>query len=174
MVRVRSALFALACLALPACSDSGGGAAPSATAPPTTVAVTGLCTLVDESRLVALFGPGMVFGTPESTDTRCSWPVLAAGGGARGRIYLGGSNIPYDTTVENGAQLGQTMTDVSGLGARAYFTASASDGLYWITIEHGDGTLSVAAEYKNGAGPPAEAELIATLQALAAEYVAGR
>lgn len=172
MKRLRPALVALACLPLYACSDSDGGAPPATTAAPTTAAVTGLCTLVDGGDLEALFGTGMALGAAESTDIKCNWVVMAVGGGTRGRIYLGGSNIPYATTIDNAAQLGQTMTDVEGLGAAAYFTSA--DGLYWITIEDGDGTLSVAAEYQNGAVPPAEAELIAALQALATEYVAGR
>ncbi len=173
VLHVRFAVAVLACLPLYACADSGNGASPSTTSA-TTVPVTGLCTLVSEGHLEALFGSGFVFGTPDSTERQCNWPVETANGASRGRIYLGGSGIPYDKTVADSKQLGQEMTDVEGLGARAHFTAHDLDALYWITIEDGSGTLSVAAEYQNGAVPPPEAELIAVLKALAAEYIAGR
>ena len=176
MFRRRAALALASCLAFAACSDGSGSgdSTPATTATPTTVAVTGLCALVDEGDLAALFGAGMAFGTTASTDAKCNWPVTTVDGGTRGRIYLGGSGIPYDTAVANSEQLDQEMTDIEGLGARAHFTAHDLDALYWITIEDGSGTLSVAAEYQNGAVPPPEAELIAVLKALAAEYVAGR
>jgi len=45
---------------------------PTTPAPPTTVAVTGLCTLVDAGDLEALFGTGMAFGAAESTDMKCN------------------------------------------------------------------------------------------------------
>jgi len=59
---------------------------------------------------------------------------MAVDGGTRGRIYLGGSNIPYDTTIDNATQLGQPMIDVEGLGAAAYFTyfdGRRSSALTW-------------------------------------------
>lgn len=165
-------LLAACCLPLLACSDSGSGDATPTTAP-ATAPVDGLCALITEQDLTALFGTGVKFGTPDTTGSSCNWRVETLNGSNQGRIYLGGSGIPYSKTIADSQQLGQDMVDIEGLGASAHFTTHDIDDLYWITIENGSGTLSVAAEYTNGGTPPPQEDLIAALTQLATVYLAG-
>ena len=172
MIAARFLLASTCVVALAACSDSGPGSDAGGDSPATTVALTGLCRLVTADHVTALFGPGYVLGDAEDSDASCNYGVDTTEGGSRGRIYLGGSGISYDKTVEDSTALGQPMTDVAGLGSRAHFTAYDSKQQYWIVIEDGTGSLSVLVQFKNGAVPPAEADLIAALTTLAEEYLA--
>ena len=165
-------LLAGACtLSLISCSDSDSGSSDGADPTTTTVAITGLCRVITAEHLDALFGPGYAFGQPDDTETTCNWSIENTEGGARGRIHLGGSGIPYEKTIEDATTLGYSITDVEGLGAKAHFTANEAEQEYWITIENGTGVVSVLAGYRNGAVPPTEADLIAALSALATEYL---
>lgn len=166
-------LLAGACAAsLIACSDSGSSDSESnGDNPTTTVALTGLCRVVTADHVAALFGPGFALGDPDDSDTSCNYGVDTAEGGSRGRIYLGGSGISYGKTIEDATTLGYAIIDIEGLGANAHFTANEAEQEYWITIENGTGTLSTAVQFKNGAVPPAEADLIAALTSLAGDYL---
>ena len=175
MSYTRVLLAGVCAVSLMACSDSGSGSGSDSgndDAATTAAAVTGLCGLVTAEHVTALFGPGFVLGEAGSTETTCSYEVDAADSGSRGRIYLGGSGISYDKTVADSTALGQPMTDVDGLGARAHFTADATEQQYWIVIENGSGTSSVLVQFKNGAVPPADDALIAGLSQLATDYLA--
>ena len=167
-------LLALTVAALSSCGgDDGSDSADKGSAATTSPAVAqGLCTTITEAHFAAFFSSAAGPGVPDGTDVTCNWPAVTDTGAERGRLYVGTSPIPYDKTVANSEQMGQTVTDVEGLGDRAHLTVDG--GLMWLTIEVGDTVHSVTVEYFDTAGmtPPDEVE--AALRQLATDYLANR
>ena len=173
-MRRKIPLLALTVLALSSCGgDDGSDSSDKGSATTTSPAsADGVCTTITETHFQALFGTSTGPGTPEGTEFTCNWPAVIDTGAERGRIYVGTTPIPYDKTVANSEQMGQTVTDVSGLGDRAHLTVDG--GLIWITVEVGDTVHSVTVEYLDTAGVPPIDEVEAALRQLATDYLANR
>jgi len=167
-------LLALTVAALSSCggddgsdsADKGSAATTSPTSP------QGLCTTITEAHFAAFFGTSLSPGAPDGTDFTCNWPAVTDTGAERGRIYVGTTPIPYDKTVANSEQMGQTVTEVDGLGDRSHLTVDG--GLMWLTIEVGETVHSVTVEYFDTAGMPPPDEVESALRQLATDYLASR
>lgn len=166
-------LLVLTVVALSSCGGDDGGSSDKGSAATTSPATAdGVCTTITEAHFQALFSTAAGPGTPEGTEFTCNWPAVTDTGAERGRIYVGTTPIPYDKTVTNSEQMGQTVTDVAGLGDRAHLTVDG--GLIWITVEVGDTVHSVTVEYYDADGVPPTDEVEAALRQLATDYLANR
>ena len=172
------ALPLIALLAITACSDdkSSTPAADSATTMPGTTTggstdTAPTCALATAEQLATLF-PGATAGEPVPSASTCNISMTTASG--TGYFLMDTSALPYDDRLANDTSLGFTISQLDGIGERAYYSRgndqySQADLLFEL-----NGTVYVVrAQYTDsGVEMVAEPTLQDTLMQIAAAWAA--
>lgn len=176
MTRAALPLLALALLA-PACGGDDDSTAAS-TAPSvvdssgtnTTAASGGdsgdsgdslgpVCDLVNPDDLAALF-PGALPGSPDVSTNSCSLTVSPSTG-AGAFFAMMPVFTPFDDRLQIATDLGHTISQLDGIGERAYYAAGASGFEFGeVVFEKGGIVYSVIADYALGDVPMPDAATI--------------
>ncbi|MGB8858537.1 MAG: hypothetical protein WCC60_04745 [Ilumatobacteraceae bacterium] len=176
------ALPFITALLLAACTDDSGGASstsPASSGDAVAPATQGesndnaapLCQLASAADLAALF-PGATAGTPDPSSNSCTIGMTTAGGTAY--FMMTPSLAVFDDRTQQDTDLGFTLSQLDGIGDRAYYsrgndTFPQSD----LVFEKAGTTYAVRASYANsGQAMVAEPTLQDTLMRIASAWAA--
>ncbi|MEQ1698811.1 MAG: hypothetical protein ABMA25_01825 [Ilumatobacteraceae bacterium] len=144
---------------------TGGGGSGSTDSP------APLCLLATADDFATLF-PGATIGTPDPSSNSCTIAMTTAGGTAY--FLMTPSLLSYDDRLQQDTDLGFTISQLDGIGDRAYY--SPGNEMFPqadLVFEKAGTTYSLRATYTNsGLAMPAEPGLQDTLMRIAAAWAA--